>query len=63
MPVLVASRSQVVVESNNPEAKSPFDRLWPAVVLSLGGLLTIAWTGFLTYLVGSTAIQLLMMTL
>jgi hypothetical protein len=63
MPGLVASRSQVVVESNNPEAKSLFDRLWPAAVLSLGALLTIGWTAFLIYLVGSIAIQLLMMTL
>jgi len=59
MPVIVASRSQVIVESNNPEAQSLFDRLWPAVVLSLGGLLTLAWTGFLTYLVGRIAIHLL----
>jgi hypothetical protein len=63
MPVVVASRAQVVVDSNNPEAQSVFHRLWPAVVLSLGGLLTIGWTAFLIYLVGSIAIQLLMMTL
>jgi len=59
MSAIVASRSQVIVEANNPEAQSRFDRLWPVVVLSLGGLLTIAWTGFLTYLVGRIAIHLL----